>query len=251
MILLFGLRRSRAKVSGLPLLWIRHGCAEPGRQHCWENSVRQPRAEQAPCAKFWGCQPLSAEQAQDEPSCRGSAGQQLSWCTGHPSGLIFCGHFSLSFILGFMTCSYPCTDYGKEGTHSAHEGIWGCLQPALHPSQLSGSSFPVNAPRISAAGVLHQAGTPLVLSPVTHRPPIPPLPTTGLAKALLLALVPFPFSRDVSAWGKAPSHGTEGWPSHLNVQTVLTQTEQIRTRQKGPARIFPLFLPFRFLHTMK
>lgn len=91
---------------------------------------------------------------------------------------------------------HPCTDYGKPGTRSAHEGIWGS---ALHPSQLCGSSLLVNAPRIPAAGVCHQAGTPLVLNPVTLRPPVTLLPNTGLAKALALAAVPFPQSRDVNA----------------------------------------------------
>ena len=66
-----------------------------------------------------------------------------------------------------------------------------CSQCCIHLNSLK-SSLLVNAPRIPAAGVCHQAGTPLVLNPVTLQPPITFLPNTGLAKALALAAVPFP-----------------------------------------------------------
>lgn len=63
-----------------------------------------------------------------------------------------------------------------------------CSQHCIH----SGSCILVNSPRIPAAGACHQAGTPPVINPVTHQPAIPRLPNTGLAKALELALLPFP-----------------------------------------------------------
>lgn len=39
--------------------------------------------------------------------------------------------------------------------------------------------------------------------------------------------------------------------THQPAIPLSPNTEQTRTRQKRPARIFPLFLPILFLHTMK
>lgn len=139
MILLLGFRKSRAKVSGLPLLWIRHGCAKPGRRHCWESSVRQSRAEQAPCAQFWGCQPLSAEQAQDEPGLARAAAVLVHRA---PSRSYFLWmllsvlYFSFYDLRVPVVFPHPCTDCRQQGTPSAHEGIGECLQSAPHPPQL-------------------------------------------------------------------------------------------------------------------
>lgn len=123
-------------------------------------------------------------------------GQQLSWCTEHPAGLIFCECFSLCFILVFMICRClwcsltPALIVGSKELllHTKASGSV-CSQHRIHLN--SGSSLLVNSPGIPAAGLCHQAGTPLVINPGTHQLPIPLLPNTGLAKALELSIVPF------------------------------------------------------------
>lgn len=82
MILLFELRSSRAKLSDLPLLWIRCGYAKLRRQRCCETSVRQPKMGLSPVPNFEVISLSLASRHRASPAEGAQPRQHPSWCTG-------------------------------------------------------------------------------------------------------------------------------------------------------------------------